>query len=261
MQYFFSDFSYAPLVTAILVSILCTVLGYTLAFKIKYFDELAESPIVPPFIGIPTTFLALLIAFMAAAVWQNSSNAHAALQQERMALKKLYLMPVASAETLIKKEKYLDNYVFVVQQEEWGKSKNLYPSKDADAVLDSLLGFIFINQYDGLIQKKEFDKDAVKFIEELYAARDKRLSLGRMANFGYLNKWIIIYFLILISCFNISLVNRSKPKKAKSALIVFGFCCILVMSIVSLYIHPYKGPDALTASELSIKNKVLPGEK
>lgn len=115
---------------------------------------------------------------MASAVWQNSTNAHAALQQERMALKKLYLMPVGSAESVIKKEKYLDNYVSVVQQEEWGKLKNIYPSKDADAILDSLLKFVFINHYDGFMQKKELHTDAVKYIEELYTARDKRLSLG-----------------------------------------------------------------------------------
>ena len=189
---------------------------------------------------------------MASAVWQNSTNAHAALQQERMALKKLYLMPVGSAESVIKKEKYLDNYVSVVQQEEWGKLKNIYPSKDADAILDSLLKFVFINHYDGFMQKKELHTDAVKYIEELYTARDKRLSLGRMANLGYLNKWIIIDFLILISCFNISLVHRAKPKTAKSALIVFSFCCILILSIVLLYIHPYKGPSALSSSELFI---------
>ena len=104
MHYFFSDFSYAPLVTAILVSILCAVLGYNLAFKIRFFKELEESPIVPTFIAIPPTFLALLIAFMASAVWQNSSNAHAALQQERIALKKLYLLPEISPELKIKKE-------------------------------------------------------------------------------------------------------------------------------------------------------------
>ena len=103
------------------------------------------------------------------------------------------------------------------------------------------------------LKKEDFKNDADKYIEELHTARDKRLALGRMANFGYLNKWMIIYFLILISCFNISLVHKGKPKSAKSALIVFGLCCILVMSIVSLYIHPYKGPNALKSSELSIK--------
>jgi hypothetical protein len=252
MHYFFPDFTYAPLLTAIFVSILCSILGYILAFKIRYFDQLVENPIVPTFISIPATFLALLVAFMASAVWQNSTNAHAALQQERMALKKLYLMPVASTEDVIKKEKYLNNYVSIVQQEEWGKFKNMYPSKDADAILDSLLKFVFINQYDKSIEKKENNNEAVKYIEELYSARDKRLSLGRMANLGYLNKWLIIDVLIFISCFNISLVHRSKPKTAKSALIVFCFCCICIMSIVLLYIHPYKGPSALNASELYI---------
>ena len=129
MHYFFPDFTYAPLLTAIFVSILCSILGYTLAFKIRYFDELAVNPIVPPFIAVPATFLALLVAFMASAVWQNSTNAHAALQQERMALKKFYFMPVASAEEVIKKEKYLNNYVSIVQQEEWGKFKNMFPIK------------------------------------------------------------------------------------------------------------------------------------
>ena len=253
MHYFFSDFSYAPLVTAILVSILCAVLGYNLAFKIRFFKELEESPIVPPFIAIPPTFLALLIAFMASAVWQNSSNAHAALQQERIALKKLYLLPETTPELKIKKENYLNNYVSIVQQEEWGKSNNMHAVQSADDMLDSLLLFVFTNQHDAMIKKEDFKNDADKYIEELHTARDKRLALGRMANFGYLNKWMIIYFLMLISCFNISLVHKGKPKTAKSALIVFGLCCILVMSIVSLYIHPYKGPNALKSSELSIK--------
>ncbi len=252
MHYFFSDFSYAPLVTAILVSILCSALGCNLAFKIRFFKELEERPIVPPFIGIPPTFLALLIAFMASAVWQNSSNAHAALQQERIALKKLYLLPETTPELKIKKENYLNNYVSIVQQEEWGKSNNMHAVQSADDMLDSLLLFVFTNQNDAMI-KKDFKNDAAKYIEELYTARDKRLALGRMANFGYLNKWMIIYFLTLISCFNISLVHRANAKGAKSALIVFSFCCILTMSIVSLYIHPYKGPNALKSSELTIK--------
>ncbi len=51
MYYFFPEFSYAPILTAIFVSILCSILGYNLAFKIKYFDQLAENPIVAPFIG------------------------------------------------------------------------------------------------------------------------------------------------------------------------------------------------------------------
>ena len=246
------NFTYAPLLNAILISALCALLGYILAFKVRYFDRLANNPIVPPFIGVPTTFLALLIAFMSAAVWQNSSSAHAALQQERMALKKLQLLPVTSPEVRMKKDKYLHDYVAIVQREEWGMHDNRHPVKGAEDVLDSLLRYVFMNQKAASVYGVDSGSDAVRFVEELYSARDRRLSLGRMADYGYLSKWIIIYLLVFVACFNIAIVHRERPRAAVVALAVFGVCCVLVMSIVALYIHPYKGPNALRSSELSV---------
>jgi len=255
MYHILPNFDYAPLITVILISTLCALLGYTLAFKVRYFDELAKKPIVPPFISVPNTFLALLIAFMASAVWQNSSNAYTTLQQERMALKKLYLLPAVSPESRMKKNKYIEDYVNIVQKEEWGRLKNMESVQDAEKTLDSLLSFVFIHHQSESVQEKELGKDAVRYIEELHAARDKRLSLGRMANFGYLNKWIIIYCLVLSTCFSIAIIHRDKPRTAKVGLMVFVFCSILIISIVSLYIHPYMGPNALKPDELSLFNK------
>lgn len=178
------NFTYAPLLNAILISALCALLGYILAFKVRYFDRLANNPIVPPFIGVPSTFLALLIAFMSSAVWQNSSSAHAALQQERMALKKLQLLPVTSPEVRMKKDKYLHDYVAIVQREEWGMHDNRHPVKGAEDVLDSLLRYVFMNQKAASVSGVDAGSDAVRFVEELYSARDRRLSLGRMADYG-----------------------------------------------------------------------------
>lgn len=255
MHHLLPNFNYAPLLTQILLCTLCAVLGYTLAFKVRYFDELAIKPIIAPFIVIPASFLGLLIAFMASAVWQNASNAYAALQQERMALNKLHLLPVASPEALMKKDRHLQDYVSIVQKEEWGRLHNMRSVKDAEDVLDSLLRFVFVNQQAVSAQGVELGTDGVRYVEELFSARDKRLSLGRMADFGYLSKWVIIYLLVLVVCFNIAVLHRDKPRAAVVALMVFASCSILIISTVSLYIHPYRGPNALKSSELSVMSK------
>jgi len=252
MYNLFPNFDYAPLINQVVFCSLSALLGYILAFKVRYFDELDIKPVVPPFVGVLTTLFALMIAFMASAAWQNSTNAYSAYQLEQMAVKKLYMMPMAQPEYLKKKNKYLQEYVSIVQKEEWGRLRNMQPVKEAGYKIDSLLQFFFSIKQIESNQEKELGNEAVRFVEELNSGRDKRLYLGHMAEFKYLYKWVIIYLLVFLCCFNIAIIHRGRPKAAKVALLLFALGSILMISTVSLYLHPYMGPHALHASEFPL---------
>jgi hypothetical protein len=245
MSYFFPDFAYAPVLTAFLLCTACAILGYFLAFKIKYFDYFAENQLG---VGLISTYVfGFLIAFMAAAAWQNNSDADAALQRERIALKKLYFMPVHSEEMRAKTLDCIDRYISLVHDLEWGKYYNAQRMTQIDDLLDSAMQAHFIHGGP--------NSPAVDFIDEVSKARDTRISLGEKSGFHYVIKWTIIYLLIVVCCFNISIINRGKKKAAVVALVIYTVCNILAISSVALYVHPYKGPRALKPDEIYIRNR------
>lgn len=244
MSYFFPDFAFAPVLTAFFLCTACAILGYLLAFKIKYFDYFAENQLG---VGLISTYVfGFLIAFMAAAAWQNNTDASAALQREKSALKKLLFMPVKSEEMRIRTADCIDRYITLVHDEEWGKNYNALPLKQVDDLLDSAMQVHFIQGGP--------NSPAVNFIDEISKARDIRISLGEKSGLHYLIKWTIIYLLIVVCCFNICIINRGKKKSAVVALAIFTVCNILAISSVALYVHPYKGPRALKPDQIYIRN-------
>ena len=69
MLYFFPTFGLAPILLAVIVSTTLGVAAYLIVFKTRLFDHLINKPLVPPYIVIPTSVLALLLAFMASSAW------------------------------------------------------------------------------------------------------------------------------------------------------------------------------------------------
>lgn len=245
MSYFFPDFAYASVFTTVFLCTVCAILGYLLAFKIRYFDYFIENQLG---VGLISTYVfGFLIAFMAAAAWQNNTDAYAALQRERAALKKLYYMPAHSEELSIIKDDCIKRYITLVHDDEWGRYHNSKRVKAIDELLDSAMQVHF--KLGGP------NSPAVNFISEVSSARDMRISLGEKSGFQYLIKWTIIYLLIVVCCFNICIINRGKKKAAIVALVIYSFCNMLAISSVALYVHPYKGPRALKPNEIFINLK------
>lgn len=243
MSYIFPDFAYASVFSALFLCAVCAIIGYQVAFRIRYFDYFLENQLG---VGLISTYVfGFLIAFMAAAAWQNTTDANTALNNERMALKKLYFMPVQSEELRIKTNDCLDRYITLVHDEEWGRYNNKKRLKAIDDILDSSMQAHFIHNGP--------NSPAVHFIDEISKARDTRIYLGEKADFNYIIKWTIIYLLIVVCCFNICIINRAKKKAAIVALVIFSICNTLAISSVSLYVHPYKGPRALKPDMLYVK--------
>ena len=86
MLYFFPNFGLGPVILALIISAVLGLAAYLIVFKTRLFDHLINKPLVAPYVGVPNTVPALLLAFMASSAWQNTSTATAALQNEATAL-------------------------------------------------------------------------------------------------------------------------------------------------------------------------------
>ena len=121
MQYLFPHFQYAAAITAIIASILIGFISYGLVFRTSLFDFLIDKPFLVPFLTMPATMFALLMAFMASSVWQNTSLARTSLWNERLAIESISRLPIEPEALKIKISRDLLRYVDVVIHEAWLK--------------------------------------------------------------------------------------------------------------------------------------------
>ena len=99
-----------------IVSTTLGVAAYLIVFKTRLFDHLINKPLVPPYIVIPTSVLALLLAFMASSAWQNTTTAAAALQNEATALNRLGIIAATSPALARELKGDLSSYIQLVVQ-------------------------------------------------------------------------------------------------------------------------------------------------
>jgi hypothetical protein len=90
-------------------------------------------------------------------------------------------------------------------------------------------------------------------IKQLESAREQRLSIGSQANWGYSRKWAIIYLLTLVSNITLGAMHRAHPPTAITAIVLWSLCTVLVFSMITLHIHPYKEPDALRPDFINLR--------
>jgi hypothetical protein len=261
MQYYFPSDPYLTLLSAFVLNVVCALIAYFSLFKVRSLAFLIEKPPVAPFQAIPIAFLSLMVAFMAAAVWQNVATANVAAMNERSALKALQALPLRSAELRGEVDKLLDRYLLLVTTREWGLNFNLSRDEDADAVLNQLVSKAWAMRDPGACGSRNSagcpsEAAVAAFVlslEKLEQAREHRLSLGRMQEGAYLGKWELLYLLALATYMGIGAVHRPNPRTARFAITVGCISVTLAFSMISLYIHPYKGPSAIKPSLLDLK--------
>lgn len=150
-------------------------------------------------------------------------------------------------------ENKLDKYIQLVQYKEWGAYKNTVRLAEVEAVCKQLSDLTWKMNTEAKLNSKSdptgsssiITTEYIKWLEQLETARDKRLSLGRLSRWGFVNKWIFIYLLTLASAVSIAAVHRAKRKTAILALVIFCSAIATAYSMISLHMHPYKGPEAL----------------
>ena len=253
MQYFFPQLSFFPILVGVVVIALFCLNAYFFVFKTSLFDHLEQKPLIPPFISVPTTILSLIVGFMASSVWENTTLAVSSLQDEKLALQRLYLLPLQPISLKPELLTEVGKYESLVRQKEWGMRYNIEKIDEVDAVLEEIYSIAWAADRakcseQGLIYKCNSDEivgELIRVINQLNAAREQRIMLGSLSNFDYFGKWLFIYLLAQISAINIAAEHRSNPKGAVIALAVFCACTALVFSMISVYIHPYKGFNAL----------------
>jgi hypothetical protein len=117
MLCFFPEFGLGPVILALIIS---AALG------------------LPPYVGVPNTVLALLLASMASSVWQNTSTATAALQIEATALSRLGIIAATSPALASELKGDLSSYIQLVEQGECGKEYTMRRAPEIDQTLSNL---------------------------------------------------------------------------------------------------------------------------
>jgi hypothetical protein len=253
MLYFFPTFGLAPILLAVIVSTTLGVAAYLIVFKTRLFDHLVNKPLVPPYIVIPTSVLALLLAFMASSAWQNTTTAAAALQNEATALNRLGIIAATSPALARELNGDLSLYIQLVEQGEWGKEYNMKRQPEVDQTLSNLYkeawtidaGACTVRDAGSQCTTQAMAAEILTEIKQLEAAREQRLSIGSQSNLGYARKWAIIYLLTLVSSITIGAVHRAHRPTAITAIVIWCLCTALVFSMIKLHTHPYKGFNPL----------------
>ena len=259
MSYFFPNFHYGPVIMAVIVNCLIGLIAYSLVFKTKLFDSLIQQPLVSNFIAAPCTMLALIIAFMASSVWQNTTVAKTALWNEKIAIETLLSLPIEPAELKIAIKTHLREYLGLVTKLEWGTNFNQKRLVEVENTIHSLASDAWALEKSYCDDKAQnircssslITTTFLRSLEQMRLAREQRLSLGSQANLSYVMKWLEVYLLTTVAAINLAAGHRTMKHSAIIALVIFCACTTLLFSIVALYIHPYKGPDALVASLIS----------
>jgi hypothetical protein len=233
-------------------------ISYSLVFRTSLFDFLIDQPFVASFVVVPATMFALLMAFMASSVWQNTSLARTSLWNERLAIESISRLPIKPEALKLKTSRDLLHYVDVVIHEEWGAYFNQNASVDADRAIIQLEKDVWALEREycsssemGADCSSSFITSAFfRSLQQLKFAREERLTLGSKANFGYVGKWLAVYFLGIFAAINIAAGHKKSRKTAISATFIYCTCAAILYTTVAFNIHPYKGPDKLSPTML-----------
>ena len=183
MLYFFPKFGLGPVILALIISAALGIAAYLIVFKTRLFDHLINKPLVAPYVGVPNTVLALLLAFMASSVWQNTSTASAALQNEATALSRLGIIAATSPALASELKGDLSSYIRLVEQGEWGKEYNMRRAPEIDQTLSNLYrhawtidaGACTVREPGSLCTTKAMAAEILTEIKQLEAAREAGL--------------------------------------------------------------------------------------
>lgn len=251
MQYFFPNFTYAPMVTMLLLAALVGLLAFGFVFKTRLFDVLLKHPLAHAYVSVPSMTLIFVAGFLAAQVWQNSDYAQAALVDENLALSRIYNAAIEPPELQTAVRKGVEGYAALVREKEWGENRNAEASPEVERAMGELKAMVRSVQATGKGGGTVFDLR--RHLEGLEIARERRLELGSRSKFGYLSKWVLLHFMMLVAAVTVAAVHRANPRTAAIALITFLLSVALLFSMIRLYIHPYRGPGALPPALLVVK--------
>lgn len=262
MQFLFPENPLLPVPAAFILNAICAFIAYFILFKVRFFAFLSEKPPVAPFFSVPVAFLSLMVAFIAASVWQNSATAKTAVMNERAALETLYALPLRSPELRGAVDVLLDRYLMLVKTNEWGLRFNASRDENVDLVLKQLIVEAWMMRDPEACDSKSSSNcpteavvaEFVSSLEKLDLAREQRLSLGQLQTGEYWGRWELLYVLALMTYVGVGAVHRPNPHTARFAITVTCISVATAFSMITLYIHPYKGPNAMTPSLLDVRN-------
>lgn len=242
---------FAPILSSLTWALLIGLGSFFLVYKTKLFNALNTCPLVPPFLALPAIMFAFLMGFMSSESWQNYSHGRTALINETAAIMRILSVPmepeVFQTKTIANVKSYLESVI----NEEWLVNHNESSSLKALEALKNLELNIWQAHSacaDGASKQTSCTGSVatsalIKAVDDLQIARQERLSLGYQGSKNM--KWLLGILLGLVSAISVAAVHKHNQKTGVIALILFCFSMGITVSMVTLYINPYKWTQSL----------------
>jgi hypothetical protein len=223
-------------VITVVVSSLCYVaaagvFGLAKAFSSRPMAE--QLKMISPVTLTPlAVILGLLIAFLAARVWENVGHANQYIEQEAGALSKAILFANAlPPEVGAKVRAAVEHHIEFVVAQDWPAMSVVRATQQTDAVpltnaMAALLSFTPMQSQQTLGQQR-----AVAAVEQAFEARRNRLRLSQVEIASV--QWSVIFVLAMLILLTTAMIHMDKPVAMAFALFVFSTaiaaCLVLLM--------------------------------
>jgi hypothetical protein len=217
--------SQSTIVITVVVLCLCymvAALVFALAKALSCWPVAEQLRSISPVTMTPlAVILGLLIAFLAARVWENVGHANQYIEQEAGALSKVILFANALPPGIATKVRAaVGQHIDFVVAQEWPAMSAVQANPLTDAVgltnaMAALLSFTPTQTEHALAQQR-----AVAALEQAFEARRNRLQLSQIEIASV--QWSVIVALAMLILFTIALSHMDKPLAMAVALFMFA---------------------------------------
>ena len=224
--------------TVITVVVLClcymvAALVFALAKALSGWPPAEQLRSMSPVTATPlAVILGLLIAFLAARVWENVGHANQYIEREAAALSKVILFANALPPGIATKVRAaVGQHIDFVVEQDWPAMSIVHTSPQTDAVgltnaMAALLSFTPTQVEHTLAQQR-----TVAALEQAFEARRNRLQLSQVEIASV--QWSVIVVLAILILFTIAMVHMDKPLAMAVALFMFATavaaCLVLLL--------------------------------
>ena len=212
------------MVAALVFALAKALSGWPPAEQLKSMSPVTATPLA--------VILGLLIAFLAARVWENVGHANQYIEREAAALSKVILFANAlPAGIATKVRAAVGQHIGFVVEQDWPAMSIVHTSPQTDAVgltnaMAALLSFTPTQAEHTLAQQR-----AVAALEQAFEARRNRLQLSQVEIASV--QWSVIVVLAILILFTIAMVHMDKPLAMAVALFMFATavaaCLVLLL--------------------------------
>ena len=219
--------------------------------------------VVPPFIAVLATLLALLTGFVASDTWERDRQAVRIVQAEADDLLAVHDLSLAAAPDMSAIRRALHAYARAVVADEWPKMNR----GEASASTAQALGVLLQDVAQPQIATEAGAPTQAALLNSvlrLRSDRGARLALNETQT--DVSKWLTLLILGLLTQVSIGIVHLDKPRAQAAALAIFTLGLTATLYLIAAHELPFRGaevvrPDALVRADDLVAAAIAPPTK